>query len=135
MWREVLGSTRAKLEPTRCDFCFLSAPLQDVHRSLCKTKNYCSKICRRADDRVHQVCCGQGDHQVEERKVKIGGQEKVKVGNASLKSFATKKLTLLEESPKLLDFGDFKEVLRYNTSLLQKISTEGRPKAEGGGGS
>ena len=80
-----------------------------------------SKICRRADDRVHQVCCGQGDHKVGERKVKIGGQEKVKVGNASLKSFATKKLTLLEESPKLLDFGDFKEVLRYNTSLLQKI--------------
>ena len=94
---------------------------KQIQISLMVRRARLSKICRRADDRVHQVCCGQGDHQVEERKVKIGGQEKVKVGDASLKSFATKKLTLLEESPKLLDFGDFKEVLRYNTSLLQKI--------------
>ena len=42
---------------TRCDFCFLLAPLKEVHRSLCKTKNYCSQECRGADNRVHKVCC------------------------------------------------------------------------------
>ena len=30
-----------------CDFVFLLAPFKEVHRSLCKTKNYCS----------HKVCC------------------------------------------------------------------------------
>ena len=134
MWTAVLTNTRAKLEPTRCDFCFLCAPLQEVHRSLCKTKNYCSKVCRKADDSVHQVCCKQGDHQVEERKVKIGGQEKVEVADASLKSFASKRLWFLQESPKLLDSSDFKEVLRHTTNVVQKIQLkEDRKLKEVGG--
>ena len=78
IWSDVVTSTVTKLIPTRCDFCFLCAPLQEVHRSLCKTKNYCSKICRRADNDVHKVCCEQGQ-QVEERKIKTnkGGLQSV----------------------------------------------------------
>ena len=55
MWNAVLSSTVARLSDTRCYFCFFCAPLQEVHRSLCKTKNYCSKICRSADDRSKLV--------------------------------------------------------------------------------
>ena len=73
---------------TRCDFCFLLAPLKEVHRSLCKTKNYCSQECRDADDKAHKVCCKQGS-QVEERKVKVGGKEKTKVADALVKDLAT----------------------------------------------
>ena len=128
MWSTVLFSTRTKLEPTRCDFCFLCAPLQEVHRSLCKTKNYCSKICRKADDRVHQVCCGQADHQVEERKIKIGGQEKVEVAEANLKGFVSSNLSSFEESPELLDSSTFREMLSYNTKLMQKIQLKENQK-------
>ena len=73
---------------TRCDFCFLLAPLKEVHRSLCKTKNYCSQECRDADDKAHKVCCKEGS-QVEERKVKVGGKEKTKVADALVKDFAS----------------------------------------------
>ena len=38
-WSSVLFSTFAKLKPARCDHCFLCAPLEEVHRSLCKTNN------------------------------------------------------------------------------------------------
>ena len=129
VWIEVLTSTVTKLTPTRCDFCFLSAPLQEVHQSLCKTKNYCSKICRRADDRVHQVCCGQGDHQVEERKIKIGGQEKEEVADAILKDLVSIRLSSLEEQPQLLASSAFREVLRYNAKLMQKIRLKENQKA------
>ena len=76
-----------KLGATKCDFCFLLAPLKEVHRSLCKTKNYCSSICRNADDIVHNVCCRQGI--VEGRKVKKGGKEKPEVANRNLDLFVT----------------------------------------------
>ena len=72
---------------TRCDFCFLLAPLKEVHRSLCKTKNYCSQECRDADDKAHKVCCKEGS-QVEERKVKVGGKEKTRVADAHVKDYA-----------------------------------------------
>ena len=119
-WSSVLFSIFAKLKPARCDFCFLCAPLQEVHRSLCKTKNYCSKICRKADDSVHKVCCEQ-EHTVEERKVKVGGLAKVEVAEAKQKGLANRRLAQAEESPELLDSSDFREVLRYNTRLMQKI--------------
>ena len=120
MWSEILLSTFARLRTTRCDFCFLCAPLQEVHRSLCKTKNYCSKICRKADDSVHKVCCEQ-EHIVEERKVKVGGLGKVEVAEAKQKGLASSWLSLAEESPELWDSDDFREMLRYNTRLVQKI--------------
>ena len=49
MWSTVLVSTVARLSHTRCDFCFLCAPIIEVNRSLCK--NYCRKV----DDEVHKA--------------------------------------------------------------------------------
>ena len=125
-WISVLGSTVNRLRPTRCDFCFLCAPLQEVHRSLCKTKNYCSKVCRKADDDFHKVCCEQG-LQVDERKVKIGGQAKVEAADAAvkdgLKRSVSEQALLLECSSKLLNSRtrDFEEGLRHQTNLMMKI--------------
>ena len=86
-WSATVGATVVKLTATKCDFCFLLAPLKEVHRSLCKTKKYCSSICRNADDSVHKVCCKQGI--VEERKVKSGGKEKPELANRNLDLFVT----------------------------------------------
>ena len=59
---------------------------------------------------------------MEERKIKTGGQEKVEVAEASLKSFASSRQSFLEkESPKLSQSSGFQEALRYNTNLMQKI--------------
>ena len=72
-----------------CDFCFLFAdPLKEVHRSRCRTKNYCSQICRDADDAVHKVCCHPDKdlQKIDQRKVKIGGKDKVEAANAELDS-------------------------------------------------
>ena len=86
---------------TRCDFCFLLAPLKEVHRSLCKTKNYCSQECRDADDKAHKVCCKEGS-QVEERKVKVGGKEKTKVADAQVKEYASTTMSKLGTEKGLL---------------------------------
>ena len=86
-WSATVGATVVKLTATKCDFCFLLAPLKEVHRSLCKTKKYCSAICRNADDSAHKVCCKQGI--VEERKVKSGGKEKPELANRNLDLFVT----------------------------------------------
>ena len=66
------------------------APLKDVHRSKCLTKNYCSQICWDADVAVHKVCCNPEKElrRIEERKVKIGGKEKVVASNAGMDSLA-----------------------------------------------
>ena len=83
-------ATCTRLHETRCDRCFLMAPLKEVHRSKCLTKNYCSEICRSADDAVHKVCCNpdKGQRRIEERKVKIGGQHKVEAASARMDSMA-----------------------------------------------
>ena len=86
-WSATVGATVVKLTATKCDFCFLLAPLKEVHRSLCKTKKYCSTVCRNADDNVHNVCCRQGV--VEQRKVKSGGKEKPELANRNLDLFVT----------------------------------------------
>ena len=86
-WSAVIGATVVKLTATKCDFCFLLAPVKEVHRSLCKTKKYCSTICRNADDSVHNVCCKQGI--VEQRKLKSGGKEKPELANRNLDLFVT----------------------------------------------
>ena len=79
-------TTHARLEETRCDYCFLLAPLKEVHRSKCRTKNYCTQVCRDTDDAVHNVCCNPDKTQryIDERKVKIGGKDKVVAANAVL---------------------------------------------------
>ena len=120
MWNAVLSSTVTRLSDTRCDFCFLCAPLQEVHRSLCKTKNYCSKTCRSADNDFNQVCCKQ-KHPVHERKVKVGGQAKVEVADANLKQFASNAVSFFEASPQLLNFRDFNEALKYDRKLMEKM--------------
>ena len=125
MWNEVLLSTHTKLMPTQCDFCFLCAPLEEVHRSLCKTKNYCSKTCRNSDDKVHKVCCREGG-QVDERKVKIGGKQKVEVADAKQKDLVSHRLSTFEESPKLLELSGVRKMVRYNTKLMQKIQLKER---------
>ena len=85
-WVMAVTATAQRLYRTRCDHsdCFLLAPPKEVHRSKCLTKIYCSQVCRDADDAVHKVCCNPDKslRQVEERKIKIGGQERVEAANA-----------------------------------------------------
>ena len=78
-----------RLNGTRCDYCFLLAPLVDVHRSKCRTKNYCSQVCSNSDTAVHKVCCNpdQERRQVDGRKVKIGGKDKREAANARVDFF------------------------------------------------
>ena len=45
-WATAVTGTVAKLSAFRCDFCFLLGTCNEIHRSLCKTKNYCSATCR-----------------------------------------------------------------------------------------
>ena len=44
VWTMAVETSIIKMTETRCDSCFLFAPLQEVHRSICRTKNYCSKV-------------------------------------------------------------------------------------------
>ena len=89
-WAVAVSATVQRLQDTRCDHCFLLAPLKKVHRSKCRTKNYCSQVCRDADDAAHKICCNpdKGQRRIDERKVKIGGKEKVFAANASTDSLA-----------------------------------------------
>ena len=115
-------TTSVRLSGTKCDFCFLCAPINEVHRSLCKTKNYCSKSCRKADDNVHKVCCKkEGGHPVEERKVKTGGQEKVEVANSNLKGFATAAGACLEAASDRPKSREANEMTRHCSKLVEKI--------------
>ena len=58
---------------------------------------------------------------MEDRKVKVGGLQKVEVAEANQKGLANSRLSWAEESPELWDSNEFREVLRYNTRLLRKI--------------
>ena len=62
---------------------------------------------------------------MEERMVKIGGNEKVEVGIANMKTIlkhsAIQRASFLEDSPELLNSRDFTEALRYDTQLMKKI--------------
>merc|ERR1712037_524741 len=89
-WMTAVMAIHSKLRATKCDNCFILAPLNEVHRSKCRTKNYCNQVCRDADDAVHKVCCNPDKEQrrIEERKVKIGGKDKVFAANAETKSLA-----------------------------------------------
>ena len=128
LWGAVLSSTVTKLENTRCDICFLCAPVGEVHRSKCKTKYYCSKTCRRADEDVHKGCCKEGN-QVDERKVKIGGKEKVEVAVASQKEFVSNRVALLERGVKSRCCD---EMLKLETAQLKKMNLKEAQKLGGG---
>ena len=69
-WSFAVLAAYERLNGTRCDYCFLLAPLVDVHRSKCRTKNYCSQVCSDSDTAVHKVCCNpdQERRQVDEEK-------------------------------------------------------------------
>ena len=57
---------------------------------------------------------------MEERKVKIGGQEKVEVAFAKMKSSARGRLSsFLEKEPELL--GSSEQMVLYNINLMEKI--------------
>ena len=88
-WNFAVMATFERLYGTRCDYCFLLAPFVDVHRSKCRTKNYCSQVCSDSDTAVHKVCCNPDKElrRVDERKVKIGGKDKREAANARVDSF------------------------------------------------
>jgi len=88
-WTAAVSATFHKLWETKCDNCFLLAPAQDVHRSRCLTKNYCSKECFAADEAVHAVCC-KNKQEVDKRKVKIGGKAKARMVNQNLEAYRVK---------------------------------------------
>ena len=94
------------------------APLPEVHRSKCRTKNYCSQVCRDADDAVHKVCCNPDKKQrrIEERKVKIGGRDKVEAANAQVDAFG-KHMT-----PSLAPYPEFAE------EVMGKIKKKTKPR-------
>ena len=55
-------------------------------RSICLTKNYCSKECSKADEAVHSVCC-KNLLDVDKRKRKESGKGKVERANQNLDLF------------------------------------------------
>ena len=87
------------------------APHKGVHRSKSLTKNYCSKICWHADDAVHKVCCSPDKElrQIEERKVKVGGKEKVEASNAGM-DFLSEHVSSSAPSPTLGN--NFQEIIK-----------------------
>ena len=58
---------------------------------------------------------------MEEKKIKIGGQEKVEVAEANLKGLVSWKLSSFEEKPELLGSSTIREMLSYNTKLFCMI--------------
>ena len=88
-----------------------------MHRSLCKTKNYCSQECRDADDKAHKVCCKEGS-QVEERKVKVGGKEKTKVADALVKDHASTMVSKLGTEKGVINF---ENAVNHCKNLMENI--------------
>ena len=120
-WFMAVWATSKRLYETRCDHCFVLAPLQEVHRSKCRTKNYCSQVCRDADDAVHKVCCNPDKEQrrIEERKVKIGGKDKVEAANATVDSYGKYERSLCTDDP---------EDVKFREEVLGKIIKKTKPK-------
>ena len=58
-------------------------------RSICLTKNYCSKECSKADEAVHSVCC-KNLLDVDKRKWKESGKGKVERANQNLDLFRSR---------------------------------------------
>ena len=98
-WLTATEAIYEKLVDTRCDSCYLNAPLKEVHRSKCLTKNYCSQACRNADDKFHSICCGQGE--VDARKVKVGGKEKMIKANERVDRYASAHIPASSDDPEL----------------------------------
>ena len=98
-------ATHNRLHATSCNHCFLLAPLNKVHRSKCLTKNYCSQVCRDADDAAHKVCCNPDEEQrrIEERKVRIGGKDKVEAANAQVDAFGKHMTPSLARDPEFAE--------------------------------
>jgi len=86
IWANAVCGTVYKLLPTRCDFCFLLAPVTEVHRSICLKKNYCSPECSIADKAVHTTCC-ENPVEVEKRKVKNNGDSRRGNSNQQLEEY------------------------------------------------
>ena len=70
---------------------------------------------------------------MEERKIKIGGKEKVEVAHAQLKDHVSTALSTFEEN--LLEASTFKEMLSYdkemlsyNKRLMQKLQLKEKQK-------
>ena len=82
-------------------------------RSLCLTKNYCSKECFAADEAVHAVCC-KNVQDVNKRKVKIGGKAKAEMVNQNLEKFQ------IEASSQV----ECEETTRLVTEALSKIKVK-----------
>ena len=53
-------------------------------------KNYCSQICRDADEAAHKVCCNPDKEQrrIDGRKIKLGGRDRIESGDALVDSVA-----------------------------------------------
>ena len=58
-------------------------------RSICLTKNYCSKECSKADEAVHSVCC-KNLLDVDKRKWKENGKAKVERADQGLDFFRSR---------------------------------------------
>ena len=97
------------------------APLNEVHRSKCRTKNYCSQVCRDADDSVHKVCCNPDKEQrrIEERKVKIGGKDKVEAADAIVDSYGKFVKSLCPND---------QEEAKFEEEVMRKIKKKTKPK-------
>ena len=87
---------------------------------MCRTKNYCSQECRDADDAVHKVCCNpdKGQRRIEERKVKIGGKDKVEAASVEMDSFEKGMSSTLASN------------LHYHREKMEKILQKTKPRAK-----
>ena len=95
-----------------------------LFRSICLTKNYCSKECSIADRSVHKVCC-RDLLNVDKRKQKKGG--KLRVEN-SIKSFEDWQMSGKLDNPGT----EFSSLLTEVVSKVKKVKVKSDKKEKKG---
>ena len=91
-------------------------------RSICLTKNYCSKGCSISDGAAHTVCC-QDLLNVDKRKLKVGGKQKVEDADEKLEAW---KAELLEGEDE-----KFSTIFTEVVSKVKKVKLKDRKTEQG----
>ena len=95
-----------------------------ISRSICLTKNYCSKECSIADKSVHNVCC-RNLLGVEKRKQKKDGRVRAENSNKNFEEWQ-KRGKVDNPGP------EFSAVLNEVVSKVKKVKVNSDKKEKGG---
>ena len=131
-WLMAVLATLWRLQETRCDHCFLMAPLKEVHRSKCRTKNYCSQVCRDSDEAAHKVCCNPDKEQrrIEERKVKIGGRDKAESATARMDFFGKHMMSKLPLQFNPAEMKNMEEIIEKTKKTKPRVKLAKKKKSQ-----